>query len=215
MPRVKSFDAPHKGLRNIIGQFSLLIGQTDFSDAAELEKLKSLGAEMFMLLNNHVHTENEHTLRNLEAKAKGASAHDVADHIRLEVIQHSLEKRLTAFSGNESYDDVHHFYLDFSMFHSEYLEHIFEEETVTELLLQENFTDEELVQQRVAIMGTMDFPVLLSWIKYIIPAQREEESVAMLSGFKANAPAPAFDAVLNTIKGAMEPQRYQNLVSKL
>ena len=215
MSRVKSFEAPHKGLRNIISKFSLCLGQTDASDDSQLEKLKSLGNEMFLLLNNHVHTENEHTLKNLEEKVKGSSEHDLADHRRLEVIQNSLQDRLNAMSHEISSDELHQFYLDFSMYHSEYLQHIFEEETVTELLLQEHFTDEELIQQRIAIMGGMEFPILLTWLKYTIPAQREEENVQMLAGFKKNAPAHAFDAVLYTIKTEMDGNRYESLAAKL
>jgi len=215
MSRVKSFEAPHKGLRNIISKFSLSIGQTNLSDPFQLEKLKSLGNEMFLLLNNHVHTENEHTLKNLEEKVKGSSEHDLADHRRLEVIQNSLQDRLNSMSNEISANELHQFYLDFSMYHSEYLQHIFEEETVTELLLQAHFTDEELIQQRIAIMGGMEFPILLNWLKYTIPAQTEEENVQMLSGFKKNAPAAAFDAVLNTIRPEMEAGRYESLVAKL
>jgi hypothetical protein len=69
------------------------------------------------------------------------------------------------------------------LFHSQYLEHIFEEETVTELFLQQYFTDEELIGHRNTVMQRLSFPVLLLWLKYIIPAQREEESLGMLSGF--------------------------------
>jgi hypothetical protein len=215
MTRIKSFAAPHKGLRNVIGKFSLCIGQTDFASPSQLEYLKKLGNEMFLLLNDHVHTENEHTLKHLEERAKGASEHDKADHEKLESVQESLQKQLSGFSGKESSEDIHTFYLNFSMFQSQYLEHIFEEETVTELLLQQHFTDEELMQHRNSIMQRIEFPTLLLWLKYIIPAQSEADSCLMLSGLKVKASKEAFETVLNTIKGEMASTRYDSLISKL
>jgi hypothetical protein len=47
MMKEKSYAASHKGLRNILSQFSLLAGKTDYSDNQEIEKLKKLGDEMF------------------------------------------------------------------------------------------------------------------------------------------------------------------------
>ncbi len=82
MKRVKSFDTPHKGLRNILSKFSLSLGYTDHTDAAQLLKLKQLGTELFTLLKDHVHTENEHTLKKLETRVPGSSDHDVKDHLK-------------------------------------------------------------------------------------------------------------------------------------
>jgi hypothetical protein len=215
MSRIRSFAAPHKGLRYLIAKFATTLGHTDFSNHAQLASLKQLGLEMFTLLDDHVHTENEHTLKHLEEKVPGASGHDVADHEKLEAIQGALAQKLSGFTGKEPDDEIHTFYLDFSLFHSQYLEHIFEEETVTELLLQQHFSDEELIRHRNQTMQRLAFPVLLLWLKYIIPAQREEESLGMLSGFKANAPQAAFEQVMATIKTELDGESYKSLASKL
>lgn len=181
----------------------------------QLTALKQLGYEMFTLLNDHVNTENEHTLAQLEERAGGASRHDREDHERLEAIQDGLERRLSAFRGAEPADDIHAFYLDFSQFHSQYLEHIFEEETVTELLLQEHFSDEELGAHRVAVMQKIPFPVLLLWLKYIVPAQHDSENFGMLASLKMHATHEAFAQVLSVIRPEMNSLRYQQLADKL
>ncbi|MFD2164193.1 hypothetical protein ACFSJU_17420 [Paradesertivirga mongoliensis] len=215
MATIKSFAAPHKGLRNVISKFSFHLGYTDFNDPVQLSKLKSLGADMFTLLKDHVNTENNHTLKHLEERVHGASEHDRHDHEKLELIQDSLEHQLENFIGNESVDEIHSFYLSFSVFQSQYLEHIYEEETVTELLLQQNFTDDELFHHRAAIMQKISFPVMLLWMKYTIPAQSERESLGMLGGLKHNAPPEAFEQVLDVIAAEMDAERYKSLVDKL
>jgi hypothetical protein len=215
MSRIRSFAAPHKGLRYLIAKFASCLGHADFGNPAQLTALKQSGQEMFTLLDDHVHTENEHTLKHLEERVPGASGHDVADHEKLEAIQSSLAQKLSGFTGMETADEIHTFYLDFSLFQSQYLEHIFEEETVTELLLQQHFSDEELIRHRNDTMQRLPFPILLLWLKYIVPAQREEESLGMLSGFKANAPLAAYEQVMASIKTELDSERYESLALKL
>ena len=215
MTRIRSFAAPHKGLRYVLAKFSFHLGYTEVADARQLAQLRQVGQEMFTLLNDHVHTENEYTLKRLEERLQGASAHDKADHERLEIVQESLAQRIRDFTGRETADDRHAFYLDFSSFHSKYLEHIFEEETVTEHLLQLHFTDEELVQHRIAIMQRVEFPVLLLWLKYIVPAQHEKESAGMLAGFRSVAPKEAFEQVLAVVREEMDAERFRRLMCAL
>ena len=215
MPRLRSFELPHKALRNVISKVSFRLGSANFSDPAELAEVKGLANEMFTMLHNHVHTENEHTLTLLETRAPGSGDHDRSDHERLEVIQDELQKRIEALTGQEDPDTLHVLYLDFSRYHSQYLEHIFEEETVTELLLQKHFTDEELMQQRAIIMQKIEFPIMLLWLKYAVPAQRLETNVALLSGFKTNAPAEVFNQVMKTIEGVMEEGDFNKLNNQL
>jgi hypothetical protein len=215
MSRIRSFDLPHKALRNVISKFSFQLGSATVSDPVQLESLKETANEMFTMLHEHVHTENTHTLYHLETRAPGSGDHDRADHERLEIIQDELQSRITNLKGDENPDDLHVLYLDFSRFHSQYLEHIYEEESVTEMLLQKHFTDEELLQHRMSIMQSITFPVMLLWMKYAVPAQREEQNTIMLTGFKANAPAQAFEQVMTAIRSEMESSAYARLLSRL
>jgi hypothetical protein len=215
MSRIRSFEVPHKALRNVIAKVSFRLGSVDVSDPLQLQALKQTAEEMFTLLHNHVHTENEHTLTHLEARAPGSGDHDRADHERLELIQDDLQDRIKHLDGNTNPDALHVLYLDFSRYHSQYLEHIFEEETVTEVLLHKHFTDEELMQHRQTIMGRMEFPILLLWLKYAIPAQRVDQNAGMLSGFKANAPSEAYEQVLKVIRNEMDSDPYAQLLSRI
>lgn len=215
MSRLKSFAAPHKALRNILAQFSLVTGQTEFSDPEQVNRLKSLGNEMFALLTEHAQTENSFTLRHLEERVAGSAEHDLHDHEVLEGVQEALQQRLLTLDGTQTQDEAHAFYLSFSHFQSRYLEHIYEEETVTEKLLQANFSDEELMQHRIEIMQHIDFTTMLRWFKYLIPAQTENENVDMLSGFKSSAPAAAFEQVTTLIKQVLPERIFNSLITKL
>jgi hypothetical protein len=95
------------------------------------------------------------------------------------------------------------------------LEHINEEDVALELEMQKQFTDEELMQHQIAIMGEMSFETLLLWFKYIVPARRPDENAQVLSGFKSAAPAPAFDAVLGVIKNELSEHEFQAILSMI
>lgn len=212
-PQEKSYAASHKGLRNILSQFSLLAGKTNYADIQAVDALKKLGDDMFFLLTHHLHTENNDLLKPLEEKVPGASQHDLDDHERLEKIQHDLEEALAQLDGTQTEEEGHRFYLSFTQFHSQYLEHILQEELVTEQLLLANFTGEELMQNSMRIMQKVEFPVLLLSLKYIIPAQSEPENVKILRAFKTNAPQEAFDAVVDIIKPEMPETEFQRLMA--
>ena len=215
MTKEKSYAASHKGLRNILSQFSLLAGKTNYSDIQEIEKLKKLGDDMFFLLTHHLHTENDDLLRPLEERVHGASKHDLDDHERLERIQGDIALQLSKLDGKQDEETGHSFYLSFTNFHSQYLEHILQEELVTEKLLLNNFTAEELQENSMRIMQKVEFPVILMSLKYIVPAQSLNENIKILRAFKTNAPAEALQALLDIIKPEMTDEEFVLLTNKI
>jgi|JI10StandDraft_1071094.scaffolds.fasta_scaffold00211_22 hypothetical protein len=215
MEKEKSYAASHKGLRNILSKFSLLAGRTNYSDIKQVEELKKLGEEMFFLLTHHLHTENDDLLKPLEDKVPGSSKHDLDDHERLEKIQTDIATQLSKLDGTQDDETGHLFYLSFTDFQSQYLAHILQEEMVTEPLLLANFTGEELKENSMRIMQKVEFPVLLLSLKYIIPAQTENENLKILRAFKTNAPQEAYDAVLSIIKPEMTDSEFFSLTSKV
>ena len=170
---------------------------------------------MFFLLTHHLHTENDDLLKPLEDKVPGSSKHDLDDHERLEKIQTDIATQLSKLDGTQDDETGHLFYLSFTDFQSQYLAHILQEEMVTEPLLLANFTGEELKKNSMRIMQKVEFPVLLLSLKYIIPAQTENENLKILRAFKTNAPQEAYDAVLSIIKPEMTDNEFFSLTSKV
>ena len=170
---------------------------------------------MFFLLTHHLHTENDHLLKLLDQRVLGASQKDLDDHESLERAQHELEVTLAEFDGNQDEEVGHSFYLAFTRFHGRYLEHIFHEELVTEALLLGHFSAEELQENSMRIMQTVEFHVLLLSLKYIVPAQSENENLRILRAFKTNAPKEALDAVLAIVAPEMSELDFLSLNRKL
>jgi len=90
-----------------------------------------------------------------------------------------------------------------------------DEEATTERLMMEHFSDEELIGHQIAIMGETSFESLLRMFRFIAPARRLDENLQVLHAFRANAPEPAFAAVMQTLQAAMPPSQYNSLAIAL
>ena len=212
MDRLKSLDPPHKGLRNILSQFSLLAGSTNYKSKTEIERLKSLGEDLFLLLKNHTKNEDSFILAPLKEKYLEETTYFENVHSNLDQMELTLKSTLESFDGNQSDEIGHDFYLSFTEFHGEFLKQIANEDRTLEKDMQSAFSDEELVQHQVAIMNDMDFTTLLLWFKYIVPARRIEENAQVLTAFKS-AGNEAFEAVLNVIRPQLSEERYNAILS--
>lgn len=220
MKRMKLYDVPHKGLRNALSQLQFLAGRTDYSDQSEVQQLFALGEDVFKLLTIHATDENEVTLAELEQRCPGCSQHDVDDHEQLHIAQDRLEKLLAGIfersrAGLDVSEDGEEFYLALSEFHGVYLEHTAEEERVTQPLLWKHFTDEELAAHRSKIMARNPPQTLLTWFRFVIPAQSHRERIGLLSGFQKMAPAPFFSEGMQVIAQVLNEKEFTALSKAL
>ena len=213
---MKTYEAPHKGLRNALSQLELLSGKTDFNNSTEVQRLYTLGREVFNILDIHADDENEVTLAELQQRCKGCSEHDKHDHELLESEQRSLEDFLVEiYEGSQKESDItslgSEFYLLLSNYHGKYLLHLVEEETVTQPLLWKHFKDEELAEHRVRIMKRNPPETLLVWLRFIIPAQTRRERVPFLAGFKKVVPESLFNSAMDIIRAELSVRDFRSL----
>lgn len=213
MKRLRTFAAPHKALRNILSQFSARAGQTNYESPDEVSQLKSLGNELFLLLEEHVSVENEYILKPLEERVEGSTHHDLREHEEIEESQEILKASMNLLSGYDDETLGHQFYLDVTKFHSRYLLHILHEETETEKLLWDNFTDKELLDIKMNIIKSIPSDMQLIWWKYMIPAQNEVENVAMLSAIRMQSPL-MFEETLRVIDPHIDRNRLEKIIEK-
>jgi hypothetical protein len=220
MKRMKSYGVPHKGLRNALSQLQLLAGKTDYFNQHEVEQLYKLGEDVFKILTIHAIDENEVTLAELEQRCPGCSQHDFDDHEQIHLTQDKLEKLLASIytnskAGQDVTEEGEEFYLAFSEFHGTYLEHTAEEERVTQRMLWQYFTDEELLSHRGKIMAKNPPQTLLIWFRFVIPAQSHKERVELLAGFKKMAPASFFSEGMQVIKQVLNEKELNELSKTL
>jgi hypothetical protein len=217
MNRRNVYATPHKGLRNALSQLSLLAGKTDFSNPEEIEQLYNFALDVWKLLDIHADDENAVTLANLDDRCKYCSVHDVTDHEELHAMQEKLQGMLKSLyddsrSGGMSWTERGaEFYLSFSEFQSRYLGHIAHEERITQPLLWKYFTDEELMAQHRDIMERNPPELLLTWFRFVIPAQSPTERLEFIRGFRQMASPSFFDAGKEVIRRHLPTKEFDVL----
>ncbi len=214
------YEVPHKAIRNALSQFSLLAGSTDFNDKSEMEKLKSLSEDVFRLLDSHAGHENNVPLKYLELKLSGSSVHDKEDHARIESEMYNLEETLKdLYNRSGQSEDLRYpgndFYVQLSDFHANYLQHMLEEERETQILLWENFTDEELFQQEAEIRSNIPPDEMLMMSKYMFPAFSHNARIEMLRSIKSAAPPQFYEAVLKVAESVLQADDFKKLNNQL
>lgn len=216
MNRMKPYDLPHKAIRNALSQLSLLAGKTSYTNEQEVSRLFELGQAVFGILSIHARDENAVTLHELELKVPGASQHDLHDHKKIEAMLAELEQQLEkllqdARQGNASQDEGDLFYMRLNHFHATYLHHMHEEETETQPLLLQHFTDEELAGHRRKIMAGNPPETLLTWFRFVFPAQSQRDNLGLVQGFRANAPQAFFERAVQEIRKYMSKEEFEML----
>ena len=213
--KIKTFEPPHKGIRNILSIFSFKLGSLDIKNQEAISELKQIGNELKILLADHLLNEEKYIFKEIENKIGDESEEDKAEHERLEEIEEQIFKNIEDLSEDWNRDRLHNFYLLFSKFHSEYLSHILHEELITEKILQENFSDEELASIPLKSLGDIPPTTLLLWFKYCVPARSIEENLEVLTPFFANAPIDFQKNVWEIIKENCKIEKVNILKEKL
>lgn len=191
----------HKGLRLATTEFMTRMGRTDFSERSCEALLQELKAHL-ELCAEHLAHEEAFIHPALESR-RGDSAMRLtrqhADHRQSFAELHRLIDAVLAAEVAERPARARELYLAYSVFVAEDLAHMHEEETVTWPLLCSLFTDEELADIEMSIIGSLTPQANMDFMRLMIPAMNPQERAALLGGMKANAPPEAFNAVIEGV----------------
>lgn len=218
--RFSSFTTPHKGIRNFLSQLTVQAGSSDYTDAQEMAMLQERLEEAMELLEEHAQVENEIVLAALEERAPGSGAHDQEGHRKLHQMQDMLLAKMkaitaTGISPEEATRLGSELYQGIGLLFAEHLEHMAEEETATQNLLWQHFTDAELLQVQGRIISSMKPDLLLKWWAYILPAQSHTERVKLMAGLHSSTPASFFEQVLGVVQKNLSAPAYEKLLAAL
>lgn len=209
----------HKGLRRAQGEMLVRLGNADYADPAVTSTLFADLRNLIALAADHVSHEEHHIHRALETQAPDevsrlSHQHDghAAHFNRLEALIGAVE----AASSTERTQQARALYLAFCGYCAEDLEHMNEEETVAWPILCEIFTDDELAAIEMEIVGSLPPEKAIVFMQIMIPAMNPQERAGLLNGMKANAPAEAFDAVIEfAARPTLSPEEFERLTADL
>ena len=212
---IRPLSPPHKGLRNLFSQFSLLSGVIEPGHAELWSRWRAVGDDLFDLLNDHARNETDHVFGPLRERADDILGDFQEEHGRLTDQSQLIQREFEGLSQASSSGEYYGFYLDFTVFHAANLELMAHEDRVIEPLLMRLFSDDELQAQQLQIMSRMPFERLLLWFQYIVPARQPAENVQVLRAFCRTASAEAWGRVQAVLQGVLNERDFQELNSRI
>lgn len=142
------FYREHKYVCSALNDVERLIATTDFSDKAQIDKVRIEMQSLMEMLEGHAEYEDKCLHSLLQKGGSTVHEHVEQDHQHQDEWFASLKSLLDLVDAGKNSDERveagHRFYLAFRKFISDYLAHLHEEETIILPELQRLYTDDEL-----------------------------------------------------------------------
>jgi len=203
----------HKGIRKELFDLTMLAGSTEFQNPESLQQLKDRFSRTYNMLETHSDSEDAYIEPLLKENNSDIAAKLSAAHQELEREFNRLQKLLNSMNSNQENVAVQgqHFYLQLTIFISEYLQHIADEEQIAMPLMWEHLDDTELMRVSVTIRANIPPPAMKHFLACMIPTMNHPERVAMLSGMQKAAPTEVFTGVCQLAQSVLSNSDWQNL----
>lgn len=217
-PRVDMYSGIHKALRALMADTLLAVGRMDPDDALELAQTSQRVLELLDFCAGHLRHENEFVHTAMEARAPGASAQIAHEHE--EHTQHIAELNtvvgalLNAPQAGRAAAATE-LYRSLALFISENFQHMHVEETAHNAVLWARYTDAELIDIHNALVASIPPQEMMYTVRWLVPFMNPAERAAMLGDMKVHAPAPAFAAVIDTVRPHLSEQEWLKLARAL
>jgi len=166
----------------------------------------------------HLQHENEFVHAAIEARAPGASesiAHEHAEHQKHIA---SLADAVAVLRGCEPQHraaSTQDLYRALSLFIAENYQHMHVEETAHNAVLWARYTDAELTEIHDRLVASIPPAEMMAVARWMVPFMNPAERAGVLGGMKQHAPAPAFQAVLDTVRPHLTEREWAKLARSL
>ncbi len=217
-PRVDIYAAIHKALRAMMADTLLAAGNADVADLGSLHALCERVRALSVACGSHLRHENEYVHPAMEMRSPGSSAHAAAEHKqqRAAIVDlHETAIRLSTEAADGKPQIVQDLYRKLSIFMAENLEHMLAEEVEHNPVLWACYSDAELTALHGRIVASISPAETLATMRWMIPALAPHERAQLLIAMRAQAPAPAFAAVLDAVRPHLDAKDWAKLESAL
>jgi hypothetical protein len=214
--RIDFYTPIHKAYRAFMSDTLARVGRLDVDDPAELGA--TLGQVEALLSSLHHHARHEDAYFHPLLAGDGQAPASVAEHARqaqeiarLQAL--AADVRRAPAAGREAAAGELHRRL--GAFVAANLEHMLDEETVNNAALWARYTDAQLIAVHDALIASIEPPVFMEIMGWMLPALNPRELAQVMLGTRAGAPAPVFDALMAIARTALAPGRYAKLQAAL
>jgi hypothetical protein len=217
-PRFDMYRGIHKALRAAMADTLLAIGRLDTDDEADVAQASERVLALLAMCRGHLAHENEFVHAAIEARAPGASdaiAHEHEEHMRHIAALQSLVEAIVGSTGQQRAAAADRLYSALALFVADNFQHMDVEETAHNALLWARYTDAELVAVHDALVASIPPQQMMEVARWLVPFMNPMERLGLLGDMRAKAPAPAFQAVLDTVRPHLSNVEWNKLARGL
>lgn len=227
--RADLFTPIHKGLRAMIYSLS---GRLQANDFANLETTKVLTTDLehdfaaarsagciLCIFSQHATDEDHSIFNHTEKVAQTLTASLMAEHHELtrrelELAQSAHQILAMGSSDDRAVAGVRLNAAANELFAS-YLVHMNREETELVPLMQQHFTDSEMIAMRGQIIGGMPPERIMSILSYMLPSLNVDELSEFVGSVRRTAPPPVANAVTDLAAAKVDPARWAEAKTRI
>ncbi|CAM5780729.1 hemerythrin domain-containing protein [Ottowia pentelensis] len=217
-PRYDIYVLIHKALRAYMVDTLLVVGQLDVDDEAALAQAAGRVGELLAFCRSHLTHENQFIHPALERHVAGSSQAIAAEHVghgqaidALGAVVQALASCPRPARGRVA----RVLYQQLALFVAHNFEHMHQEETAHNAVLWAHHRDEEIAAIEGAIHASLDPAEAMLCMRWMLPHLAPAERALVLSGLRAQAPAPVFDAVLALVRPHLSADQWRRLTQDL
>lgn len=216
--RFDMYSGIHKAMRAYMADTLLAVGRMDCDDALELAQVTQRVLELLGACASHLKHENDFIHVAIEARASGGSdaiAHEHEDHLAHIARLGNLVAALRGAAPAARAEGAQRLYRELALFAADNFWHMQVEETAHNAVLWSRYTDAELVAIHDALVASIPPGEMMAIARWLVPFMNPAERVGLLSDLRAKAPAPAFQAILDTVQPHLTPAEWGKLARGL
>jgi hypothetical protein len=212
--RVDLYAPIHKALRLFMTDTLHRVGRIDVADAGDMARtLGQLDALLDECLH-HIERENEYMHAAMEARQPRGASRTADDHLEHWESIDALRTEangLRAAAEGERHAIALRLYRHLALFVAENFQHMHVEETHNNGVMWAHYSDAEIVALHHRLLASIPPAETLQVARWMVPALTPSERAMVLGDMKAGAPAPFFQAVLETIRPHLDDTAWNQL----
>lgn len=212
------YAAIHKGLRMLMGDTLVLLGQADASDAASVERALARVVTLLDTCAAHLEHENDFVHAAIAARSTSWDGQTAEDHVHhvthIRMLRTLVEAVETAPAGQRT-AALTRLYRELALFVADNYTHMAVEESENNRLLWALYTDEEILGIEHALVASLSPEDAMASLRIMLLAATPADRAATLHGMRLHAPEPVFDATLDMIRPLLAPLDRQKLAFAL
>jgi hypothetical protein len=217
-PRFDMYSGIHKALRAFMADTLLAVGRMDADDPEDVAQVSDRALQLLGMCGSHLAHENQFVHAAIEARAPGASdviANEHGEHLKHIADLAELVAVLRGTAPGKREIAAMRLYRALSLFIAENFQHMHVEETAHNAVLWARYTDAELVAIHDALVASIPPDEMMVTARWLVPFMNPPERFHLLADIRAKAPAPAFQAILETVRPHLAAGEWAKLARAL